>query len=409
MTYSPDTVSSSLLLPERSRLIHIGMPKSGSTAIQEAARGARAALQEHGALYPGEDVNHIKAASWLTDIPIKHLPDPGPRRQWWDRIKQDIDAAGDKRVLFSYEGICWADIDGARHTVENMDGPLHGLLVLRNLGSFAPSRWQQIIKSGRVQGYHEFLREAFSSADPAEGVSPGLHRSDGYSLPARWAEVLGPENLTVVVLEKSHPDRLLSTVEQMLGLPERLLLDVPKGAGANRGLTATESALIVELNRRVLGEWNAARPDHRRLVFNGAVPRLVNARVPGPDEHRIGTPRWALEAAADVGKLLADDVRASGVRVIGDLDELSRVGTGVEDEPAVLPETIPTDIALEALAGMFASATGWDASHTVKQPWHRPGTRRAKAPAVEQVLAEASAKDLVSALFGRLTRRPDKR
>lgn len=411
MTDFPDAAASDLLLPERSRLVHIGMPKSGSTAIQEAAQAARTDLLDHGAIYPGKDINHIKAAAWLTSTPLHYLPDPQPLERWWDAVKDEIDAAADKRVLFSYEAICWTDIAGARRTVEGMDGPTHGLLVLRNLGSFAPSVWQQNIKSGRTHSYHGFLKGVFDSPDPAAALSPGLHQDDGYDLPGRWAEALGRENLTVVVLEKSHPDRLLATIEQMLGLPDRLLTDVPVGgAGANRGLSTTEAALIVHLNRRLLNEWKSARPDHRRLVFNGAVSRLVQGRVPGPGEQRIGTPRWALEAAAEVGEQLAESVRASGVRVIGDLDELSRVGTPVEEEPSILPETIPSDIALEALSGMFASATGWDASHTRKHPWKRRGSAPkppSAAPAAdpEQVLREASAKDLASSLAQRVTRR----
>ncbi|MBE1876378.1 hypothetical protein [Myceligenerans pegani] len=388
------------------------MPKSGSTAIQRAAQAARDDLLEHGVLYPGKGVNHIKAASWLTRTPLRHLPDPGPFPRWWNTVKEEIDAAGDKRVLLSHEAICWTGISGARRTVEGVGRPTHGLLVLRNLGQLAPSVWQQNIKSGRTHTYHQFLRKVFDSAEPAAMLSPGLHQDDGYDLPGRWAEVLGQENLTVVVLEKSHPDRLLDTLEEMLGVPAGLLTNVPvKGAGANRGLSTVEAALIVQLNRRLFKEWKTSRSDHRRLVFNGAVSRLVQARVPGPDEAKIGTPRWALEAAAEIGEQLAESVRASGARVIGDLAELSRIGTSVEEEPSVLPETIPSDIALEALSGLFASATGWDASHTTQRR-QEPQDAAPAPPATvdtDRLLQDVPAKDLAAGLAQRVKRRLDPR
>jgi hypothetical protein len=384
------------------------MPKSGSTAIQHAAQAAREDLLEHGVLYPGTGVNHIKAAAWLTRTPLRHLPDPGPHQRWWQGVKDEIDAAADQRVLLSHEAICWTDISGARRTVEGVGGPVHGLLVLRNPGSLAPSVWQQNLKSGRTHLYHQFLKRVFDSPDPAAALSPGLHQDDGYDLPGRWAEVLGQENLTVVVLERAHPDRLLGSVEQMLGVPAGLLTGVPpKGAGANRGLSTVEAALIVQLNRRLFKEWRTTRTDHRRLVFNGAVSRLVQARVPGPDEAKIGTPHWALEAAAEIGERLAESVRASGARVIGDLGELSRIGTAVEEEPGVLPETIPSDIALEALSGLYASATGWDASHTTRRPRERRVAEPAPAPPAntQRSLEAVPAKELASGLARRVKRR----
>jgi hypothetical protein len=167
MTDHPDVATSDLLLPERSRLLHIGMPKSGSTAIQHAAQAAREDLLEHGVLYPGTGVNHIKAAAWLTRTPLRHLPDPGPHQRWWQGVKDEIDAAADQRVLLSHEAICWTDISGARRTVEGVGGPVHGLLVLRNPGSLAPSVWQQNLKSGRTHLYHQFLKRVFDSPDPA--------------------------------------------------------------------------------------------------------------------------------------------------------------------------------------------------------------------------------------------------
>ncbi|GAA1861774.1 hypothetical protein [Myceligenerans crystallogenes] len=374
-----------LLLPERTRLIHIGLPKSGSSTIQEAASALRPQLRKAGVLYPGNEVNHIRAAGWLIGEPVPFTADPGPRPEWWDSVRRQIEDADDKRILFSNERISWADIDAARNVVDSLGQPAHGLLVLRNLGSYAPSAWQQNLKTGNLQGLDEYLRRAFSDPTGA-AVGPPFHRRDGLGLVERWVEALGgPENLTVVVLEKEDPDRLLATLEQLLGLPDRMLVNSPVPEdGANRGLSTAEAALVMALNRRVQTEWGVHRHKAIDLVFRGAAMRLLGARTPGPGEEKILAPRWAVEAAAEVGGQLADSVRESGIRVIGDLGELTRVGPSSEADPTELPAMIPSDVALEALSGMFAVATGWNWRHTRRRAEKKSARKQAAKEAAQE-------------------------
>ncbi|MBO0609175.1 hypothetical protein [Myceligenerans salitolerans] len=370
------------------------------------ARDLRGRLRKEGVLYPGRQTNHIRPAGWLVGLPVPFTPDPGPRREWWESVRDEIEGAGDKRVLFSDERICWADIDGARRVVEGLGQPAHGVLVVRNLASYSPSVWQQNLKGGALESLDEHLREVFSKPDLSK-MSPPFHRRDGRGLVERWTEVLGPENLTVIVLEKEHPDRLLSTFEQMLGLPETMLTGASAAKGSNRGLSTTEAALLMALNRRVLEEWRASRNQQRDLIFRGAAARLVGARKPGPDEERVGMPQWAVEAAAEAGGKFAESIRAAGVRVIGDLGELTRMGPSSEKDPTVLPEMIPSDIALEALSGMFAAASGWNWKHTKRWP-PRPASakKRPQPPAdPETVLQTVPTKTLASVLARRVAQR----
>ena len=46
-----------LELPPRTRLFHIGIPKSGTTSLQVAAAAKRSELLRQGVLYPGVKVN----------------------------------------------------------------------------------------------------------------------------------------------------------------------------------------------------------------------------------------------------------------------------------------------------------------------------------------------------------------
>lgn len=359
------------------RVVHVGLPKSGSTALQKVAHHLRPELRKRGVVYPGTEVNHIKAAAWLTDEPVYYLPDPAPRRWWWETVRKELAQAPEARGLVSYEAICWTDLAGAQRVAEAMGRERHAVLVLRNIGDFAPSVWQQNLKSGNRRSLHEFLRDGLR--DPRDmTLSRAFHRTDGRDLVSRWAEAFGPENLTVVVLDRRRPDRLFSTFEGLLALDEGMLsaAQVP-GDGSNRGLSAAEAALILRLNRTILDEWERSKTHHRRLLFGGAIPRLVATRRPGPDEGRIGIPSWAVGVCQEAGHQLAESVRASGVRLVGDLAELERAVTPVEEDPVEVPDTLPSEIALEGLLGMFAAATGWDWQHERRKPTpsraHRPG------------------------------------
>jgi hypothetical protein len=53
----------------------------------------------------------------------------------------------------------------------------------------------------------------------------------------------------------------------------------------------------------------------------------MKQRPPAPDEPRIETPQWALDRCGDIAREMVARIDASGVRVIGDLEELIVVPT----------------------------------------------------------------------------------
>lgn len=77
---------------------------------------------------------------------------------------------------------------------------------------------------------------------------------------------------------------------------------------------------------------------------------------------KICTPRWAVEAAAEIGARMAERIGGTGVRVLGDLRLLSVVdetGTAVAAAPRIAPEA-----AAQALYGALAAAAAAPVRHT---------------------------------------------
>lgn len=104
--------------------------------------------------------------------------------------------------------------------------------------------------------------------------------------------------VTVVVVDDRDREGLMRTFEALLGLPEGLLRPVPDAA--NRSLTLAETEMLRNLNREFRANELPAEL-YSQLVRNGAVMHMKNSCIPGPGDVKIGTPQWAVEAAADIG------------------------------------------------------------------------------------------------------------
>ncbi|MFJ8547799.1 hypothetical protein [Streptomyces sp. NPDC093676] len=100
---------------------------------------------------------------------------------------------------------------------------------------------------------------------------------------------------------------------------------------------------------------------------NGAVLRMKSSCAPGPDDHRIHTPRWALEeAGARIGAL--------GVRVVGDLSLLAEAPSGAHGQPGPPAPGIAPEVAAQALYGALAATAALPGAGTVRSV-HRTSSR----------------------------------
>ncbi len=129
----------------------------------------------------------------------------------------------------------------------------------------------------------------------------------------------------------------------------------------------------------------------------GYARRMLDVRVPPQDEVRPVLPPWAAsQAAAEAGTSI-ERLRASGVSVIGDLENLRRVPAAAEAEPI---EQIPVDLAAEALAGVVTAA-----QRRIRRAEKRVERLTRAASDQPPPLDEIPTRDLVAALRGRVRSR----
>jgi hypothetical protein len=345
-------------LPPGARLLHIGPHKTGSSAIQGALHAARERLATQGVIYPGRGRQTLWPILAVTGQPPLR-GEPSPDIAWWDRLARDIRTAGDQRVVLSSEFFAEADDATAARVVADLGPGVHVVVTLRPLIRIMPSQWQQYIQNGYRFGYMEWLEGILS--DPPRTPTPGFwrrHRHD--ELVARWADVAGVSNVTVIALDETERLMLLRTFESLLGLSGGFL--VPEQRAANRSLTQAEAELVLRLNEEFSHrEW----PDrsYARFMRYGVLEQMKTARQPPAGEPAIATPAWAAARAAEISAEMAGNIKRLGVHIVGDVEALGAppiAGTaaGTVAGPATgldAPPSIALEAAVQAIAGACAA------------------------------------------------------
>jgi hypothetical protein len=338
-----------LALPAGSRLVHIGFPKTGTTSLQGAMDIAREELRKYGVLYPGTTRYHKNAGIFISQSKPRR-GDRAPSETDWLEITDEIDAANSEdRVLISSEWLSETPEEGIRRLVKDLGSDhVHIVATLRPLVDIMPSAWQQYLQNGNRTKYRRWL-ECMLLEEPYEWPTPTFwerHRHD--QILARWAGVVGPENVTAIIVDSGDHNKLLRQFASLLALPPGVIVDPPERD--NRSLRWPEAEVLRFINQRVVEQqW----PDEqfRDIVRLGVVEQLFTldadrlSRLP-----KIGMPDWAAERASEIGTEFAANIGALGIRVIGDLESLGRMPPPAEVRPpAMLPPKQAADAIVAAI------------------------------------------------------------
>jgi hypothetical protein len=370
---------SDLLLPAGSRLLHIGPHKTGTTSVQSAFHTHRDELAAQGVRYAGTQRQPMQAAHAVTGRASPYADGKTPPIRRWLALVREIRGAREDRVVVSSEGFTDADAAAVRRVIGDLGvGQVHVVVTLRPLVELLPSQWQQQVQSGMTMAYEDWLEAVFN--DPTNRVSQGFwHRHRHDELVRRWASEAGAGALTAIVVDGADRDRVLRTLESMVGLRAGTL--IPEPELSNRSLTLAEVETIRAFNAAFRAEGLGTQLHAKVMRFGAA--ELMKRRTPEPAEPRIQTPSWAVDRAAEVGREIVEGIRSSGVRVVGDLASLvapsSRAAGGaVRKAPAVsvaarraAEEAWPRIGATAALGIVLASGLARDASSVagVEDAW----------------------------------------
>jgi hypothetical protein len=296
-------------------LLHVGTPKTGTSAVQHALFGHREELARQGVLYPGDRFD----AHFLAALDLMQLPWGGLEAEAggaWDRLAAEV-RAWPGTAIVSHEILGRASRQQAARALASLGTTRVDLVVsARDLARQLPAEWQENLKHRRTLSYAAFLAALRDPARTAEIAQWFWSVQELPDILDRWGAGLPPERVQVLTVPPagSPEDVLAARFAGAFGLDPTLLAGRDR---TNASLGVAESALLRALNERL----EVALPNHHyrqfvreELVHRNLATRRESARLTVPaDAHA-----WARELAT----AWVDDLRARGCQVVGDLDEL---------------------------------------------------------------------------------------
>lgn len=353
-----DTETRIPALPPGTRVLHIGIMKTGTTTLQRAAAYNRDELLRHGVCYPGRSMNHREAVSALMERSLgwKNGGEKTPGIGVWNRIADEVRESPAARALISHEFACESTDEQAQRFLDELGPQVHVVITLRGFADLLGSSWQQYVKAGYRKSYPVWLKAVLGKRSKLNTTPTFYQRNDQAAIVRRWVRLAGPDRVTVVIADKSRPDQMVHAFEDLLDLPRGLLTGPSVGGyAANRSLSVPEAELLLRVNKVFRREgfgWDR----YSDLMRLGLIARMQENRTPGPDEQMLTLPEWAANKALKRARRYADAVAATECRVVGDLSALT---AGVKTVPRLeRPTDIPIDAALEGIAGLLSAEEG---------------------------------------------------
>ena len=343
----------SLLMPEGTRLLHIGPAKTGTTSLQSGFHFNREALEPHGVHYAGRGTQPRAAAGAVALG--KRIAGHRTGVEAWPKLVAEVQGSTAKRVVISSETFARAG-DAAARTVVDAFGAerTRVVITMRPLVDMLASSWQQFVQTGSVERYEKWLDRMLNSRDTVHGNQPEFWRKTRIDVLARrWGALVGPEHVTVVSLAGAPRDFVLRTFEEFVGLPDGTLVPNPASDNVSLGFGVAET---VRRFNQLFKAIPGTSPDlQAALIEFGAVRHLRTAPDALAADRRIEVPQWAADRAAQLTRDMNAGLLEAGVRVVGDLEALT-VPSRTPAPTAATPEVVSAEASANLLIGLMLAA-----------------------------------------------------
>lgn len=320
MTSSEQSVHASVApFPPGSRLVHVGPPKTGTTAVQSALNAVRDDLARLGVHYAGPGSRPREAGKALMTGKVGTGESAA-----WDALVEEVAAAGDLRVCISNEQFASVDDEAAARALRDLGGDAaRPVAVVRRLDKLLPSQWQQRVRRSRSMiSYEDWLGIVLGDEPDGAHWDHFWRMHDLEGLVTRWRNPAAEAPMTLVVADESDREFLLRVFEGLLGLPEGVLELIADKS--NRSLSLNESEFIRHLDR-VADELAWPRELHQELV-KPAISHSIRRSPKDDDDAPITLPGWAVARVAELNQRRIDFLRTTDARVVGDVDGLALSG-----------------------------------------------------------------------------------
>jgi hypothetical protein len=324
--------------------LHLGLQKTGTSYLQGVMWENAARLADQGLdLLPR---TRREAFELMLVVRERYNPDrdPASAAGALDRFSAELAGAAGTRALVSQESLAAVRPGQARRLLEACgDREVHVVLTVRDLARQLPSSWQQELKSGKTEGYAEYLRRLRDYQARGLTRHPWI-QLDPVRVLSRWQDLLPPDQVHVVTVPPrgSPTDLLLARFCSVLDVDPASLEPHLRASNTSLGMAQAE------LLRRVNGELSDEH--RRRQVYGDVGKRFFASQVLGsqrgerilvPDELR----EWCVSVAEDQIRAIDE----AGYDVVGTLEDLRCSESAFAAEDTGPDEEAVSRAAVEAL------------------------------------------------------------
>ncbi len=339
--------------------VHIGLPKTGTSYLQQTLWSSRHALAATGVLIPGERHQLQRHAIWdLLGRRLRGVGQPEVAGSWAALVETVQAWAGDT-VLLSEEFLVHARRGDVKQIVEAL-GPaeIHVVVTVRDLGRAIGSMWQQEVAKQLTMPWPEYVAAVRnpSAGRPMAGIAFWL-RYDLEKILATWETAVPRDRIHVLTVPPagSPVTVLLERFALATGIEYDTLTPADGLVNPAVGVTGTE--VLRRLNQ------DLATLDERQYLHVMRVLRTGLFQTPDVKQPSLPASEraWADRKAAEVIEWLD----SGGYDVVGDLTDLLPPGhESAADDGQPVTDRQLADAALVALAHLSKHhANYWSRTH----------------------------------------------
>ena len=317
-------------LPANSIMLHIGAHKTGTTSLQAALFAASKQLEEQGVinLVADGDETANPAARAVQRLPSSGSAGAPVNYNVWTTLVRQAQAHPNQLVSISAEAFAVSESLVIKQIVNDLGlDRLQVVITLRPLGKILPSQWQQDLHGAWLSvEFEEWLRQTLKEARPIKKIGPlqvphqfwFRHRHDARL--QRWIDAVGRDRITLVVADDQRKSSLLEHFEKLLSLSA--------GTLTSTGITRNQSMTLPEMQiMQRYGEQLESSELGKKIVaqsrYHKALRILRKMRPENENDARLIVPAWSYERVGEIQHEMVERMQASGVAVIGTLNQLN--------------------------------------------------------------------------------------
>lgn len=234
-------------------ILHIGLPKTGTTYLQRSFHKALGGSAELPIEYPEAGFYNHQIA--LYEPLGAHLPwkPPAGSPSLWRRLRERLHRPGERRMLISAEALAGLDAAGiAAFRALLGDRPIERIVITaRPLASLLPSHWQQNMKQGGRGTLDDYADRIFGAIAAERSPSQMFCVAHTARL---WRAAFADAPISVLVMDGGQTQNLLAFAD-VCGLgaqhDRRLLDSVPTASEQNLSFSVDECRQLIEINEAI--------------------------------------------------------------------------------------------------------------------------------------------------------------